>query len=129
MTTGQNYVGKESHATSVEQTVNTGSQTAQQEFLTPEKSLTFGNPATTAGKHTITVLSAFGGILRDPQQINLIRQDLRSWFMAYVPTWENSYSECTLTESINNYELLDHFLSSLIHEGVGLMEEGGKTDE
>jgi hypothetical protein len=133
MTTGQNYVGGDSHATATEQTAQNEAQ------LTPApdqrqdnalKILYFGDPATTEGKHTVTIHSAFGSMLRNPQEINRLRQDVRTWFTTYIPRWEESYSESDLEESINHYELLDHFLSALINEGINnLIEKGGQKDE
>lgn len=132
MTTEQSYGGKESPAILSEgMAKNEESVTSELDNRQniPLKSLVFGDPSTTTGKHTITVFSAFGSILRNPVEVNRLRQDIRSWFTAYVPQWEDGNSECSLTESLNNYALLDHFLSALINEGIHQIQKGGQNNE
>lgn len=67
---------------------------------------------------TLRLASNFGILMRSPWLVNTLRQDLRTWFMAYVPTWEDSYSPITLEESAEHYQMLDDFLSALISEQI-----------
>lgn len=72
--------------------------------------------------HLIQVPDHFGDAMLDPETMNKLRRDLRSWFMAYVPVWEESYSPNNLEASTASYEMLDEFLSGLVSEGIKQLE-------
>lgn len=64
--------------------------------------------------HLSLLLSgAFSDQIKKPEQMQKIREALRSWFMAWIPNWESRPGPA-LAESIRLYESLDEFLSDLV---------------
>lgn len=79
------------------------------------------------GENTVLINSNFGDSMTNPSAMNQLRQDLRAWFMAYLPNWEHSPSNPnSLEESIEHYELIDEFISGLIAKGI---QKGGVNYE
>lgn len=76
---------------------------------------------------TIKIDGALGDMISNPIAMNLIRQDLRAWYLAYAPNWAESFSPNNLQQSTMHYELLDDFISGLIGEGI-LRMKGEKSN-
>lgn len=91
----------------IDQAYQLGKQ-ANKSYLAPKCELTseWGNPAT----------------------INNIRQDLRAWFMTCLPVWDNVYTTNSMADSVENYNVLDSFLSELLLR-ASATEKGGVINE
>lgn len=115
MNTEQSYTGKGGSA-------NTSRQTAKKGAKTTNPADNWAGAASTTvnfvGENTIRVDNEFGYFMKDPVALNSIRQDLRAWFMAYLPVRESGYVNSSLEESTHHYEALDQFLSELIEAGI-----------
>ncbi|RIV20371.1 hypothetical protein DYU11_20175 [Fibrisoma montanum] len=46
----------------------------------------------------------------DPNEVNVVRRNLRAWFMGNVENWDSNFGS-TLALQILYYEMLDEFLS------------------
>ena len=115
MNSEQSYAGKGSSATS-------NPETAQKQGKTTKPADNWAN-ATSAtvnfvGENTIRLNNEFGSLMKDPIALNYVRQDLRAWFMAYIPVWESSYTPSTLENSVHHFEAIDQFLCELIEAGI-----------
>lgn len=121
MNTAQNSWRKQSAATP--QTALTEASTSTTDKPVA-KQLYFGDLSTVEGSHTVTDFNEFGAMMTNPKAMNELRQDLRAWFMAYIPGWETSFSQNNLEESIRHYEALDNFLGMLIQEGISQLKGG-----
>ncbi|GAB3949516.1 hypothetical protein GCM10028805_25880 [Spirosoma harenae] len=72
----------------------------------------------------------FGDLMQDPKAINRIRQDIRAWFTAYLPSWEQSTTNPnTCEESAQNFNALDNFLGFVIDAGIDRMVKEGQSHE
>ena len=131
MSTDQKYDGKENHANNCDLTGTPSPQSAENSqnppaspddrpHTSPSSGVTFLN------ENTIRVCDQFGDSLASPLAINQLRQELRAWFMAYIPVWESSFATGSLEESIYHYQTFDQFLSSLIEAGIN--RQKGETD-
>lgn len=110
MSTDQKYDATASDATAspiIEQPVTTGSA-----------SHLYGK-----GLRPILVADQFGDDMYNPEAMNRLRRDVRSWFMAYVPVQDESYSPNSLAESLVAYQVLDEFLSGLVQTGIDRLEK------
>lgn len=66
------------------------------------------------GRTRVYLNSGLRFILEDPEQANRVRTCLRSWFMAYVESAEDSPNGISLGENCSNYEILDGYFSEVI---------------
>lgn len=104
MKTVQIYRTGTSCANASAQTAQNNTQTAKSDVLlhqdyAPHLSLLLSGP--------------FSDQIEKPEQMQKIREALRSWFMAWIPDWEGKPGP-TLNEAIGIYQDLDEFLSDLV---------------
>ena len=122
MSTDQRYDGKENHANNCDLTGIPNPQSAENSpnsTSSPDDrpSISFSG-VTFLNSQTIRVGDEFGDALTNPIAINRLQQDMRAWFMAYLPHWESSFAQSDLEQSIFHYQTLDRFLSSLVEAGI-----------
>ena len=123
MTTGQMYGDQHNNAPENPQSAKKGpnppsSPDDRPQATSPTSGVTF------LDENTIRVDDQFGDSLASPLAINQLRQELRAWFMAYIPVWEASFATGPLEESIYHYQTFDQFLSSLIEAGINRQKGG-----
>ena len=122
MTTAQMYGDQDDNTPENPQSAENGPNSPSSPDDRPHTSPTSG--VTFLDEKTIRVEDEFGDSLPNPVAINQLRQELRAWFMAYIPVWEASFATGSLDESIYHYQTLDQFLSSLIEAGINRQKGG-----
>lgn len=120
MNTEQNYGGKGDSANHPTPAAQNAAQSHPSSYGRRDSDVVF-----TSG-NTISINSEFGANLIDPFFVSNLRQDVRAWFVAYIPVIDASLSHNDLDASVHNYDMLDDFFSTLIEEGMKRME--GKSN-
>ena len=123
MLTKQNYSAQPDNTTSSPQSAKNGQNPPSSPDDRP-LAIQASSGVTFLDENTIRVDDQFGDSLASPLAINQLRQELRAWFMAYIPVWESSFATGSLEESIYHYQTLDQFLSSLIEAGINRQKGG-----